>query len=170
MEALRAALARLCRPEALLEGESYYHNAAEERGGGDGSQLTTFGDHQLRHSNMQKRDPAFHALIDHASVLPFIEEYMGEPQLVGDWHIRKNIGPRSSWCEYSIIHCLTAWSHPLSGPGLLPPLTDPAPLSQGTAATGRRGSCGTPPPARSARATSILRGCLTTKPRERAAW
>ena len=99
VEALRSALARLCRPEALLEGESYYHNAAEERGGGDGSQLTTFGDHQLRHSNMQKRDAAFHALIDHASVLPFIEEYMGEPQLAGDWHIRKNIGPRSSWCE-----------------------------------------------------------------------
>ena len=115
MEALRAALARLCRPEALLEGESYYHNAAEERGGGDGSQLTTFGDHQLRHSNMQKRDAAFHALIDHASVLPFIEEYMGEPRLAGDWHIRKNIGPRSSWCEYS-WHTPTHVSAPLTAP------------------------------------------------------
>ena len=36
-------------------GETAFHNTAEERGAGDGSQLTFFGDpvHQLRLNNLQ---------------------------------------------------------------------------------------------------------------------
>ena len=94
---LRSALERLCRPEALLEGETFFENSDEIRGASDGSAMTTFGDHQLRISNLQKRDVVFHQLVDHEAVLPFVLEYMESPRLAGDWHIQKSIGPRSSW-------------------------------------------------------------------------
>lgn len=96
-EELKQVLARLEDPARLSPGESVFRNAEEVRGAGDGSALTTFGDHQLRLSSPQRRDAAFHVLIDHPAILPFLEEYMRVPRLRGDWYIRKERGPRSSW-------------------------------------------------------------------------
>ena len=92
-----AAVDRLVLPENLPPGETFFDNKDQVRGAGDGSPLTTFGDHQRRLSNLQRRDELFHQLIDHPRVLPHLREYMHEPRLAGDWHIRKECGPRSSW-------------------------------------------------------------------------
>eukprot|EP01050_Picozoa_sp_SAG11_P010666 SAG11_NODE_1082_length_5952_cov_2.529301_4_plen_285_part_00 len=97
VEELHTVLARLEDPANLPAGETVFYNTEEERGAGDGSELTFFGDHQLRLNNLQRRDVAFHQLLDHPAVLPFIDEYMREPRFVGDWYIRKEPGPRSSW-------------------------------------------------------------------------
>ena len=77
-------LARLEDPENLLPGETIFRNCDEIRGAGDGSAMTTFGDHQLRLGSLQRRDAAFHCLIDHPAILPFVTEYMHTPRFVGD--------------------------------------------------------------------------------------
>ena len=94
---LMQVLARLEDPGNLLHGETVFRNVEEIRGAGDGSAMTTFGDHQLRLGSVQRRDAAFHFLIDHPAILPFVTEYMHAPRFVGDWYIRKEQGPRSSW-------------------------------------------------------------------------
>jgi hypothetical protein len=94
---MQEVLDRLTHPGSLAPGETFYDNRDEVRGAGDGSQLTAFGDHQLRLSNLQRRHEVFHQLIDHPRVLPLLHQYMREPRLAGDWHIRKECGPRSSW-------------------------------------------------------------------------
>ena len=95
--AMRCALDRLARPESLGHDERFYDNKDEVRGAGDGAHLTAFGTHQWRLNNVQQRDPLFHQLIDHPRILPFLKGYMRKPRLAGDWHIRKDCGPRSSW-------------------------------------------------------------------------
>jgi ectoine hydroxylase-related dioxygenase (phytanoyl-CoA dioxygenase family) len=94
---MQEVLDRLTHPGSLAPGETFYDNRDEVRGAGDGSQLTAFGDHQLRLSNLQRRHEVFHQLIDHPRVLPLLHQYMREPRLAGDWHIRTECGPRSSW-------------------------------------------------------------------------
>ncbi len=97
MPLIMQVLARLEDPGNLLPGETVFRNVEEIRGAGDGSAMTTFGDHQLRLGSLQRRDTAFHFLIDHPAILPFVTEYMHAPRFVGDWYIRKEQGPRSSW-------------------------------------------------------------------------
>jgi hypothetical protein len=58
----------------------------------------TVDDHYLRMNGLPNLDPIFDELIDHPRVLPYLQEFMGEPRLSNTWYIAKSKGPRfSSW-------------------------------------------------------------------------
>jgi len=59
-------------------------------------------EHQVRLNGLPRLDPIFDRLIGHPSVLPYLKEFMGEPQLVNTWSISKYEG-RSA----------TGWHHGL---------------------------------------------------------
>jgi len=49
-------------------------------------------EHQVRLNGLPRLDPVFDRLIAHPSVLPYLKEFMGEPQLVNTWSISKYEG------------------------------------------------------------------------------
>ena len=54
--------------------------------------------HQVRLNGLLRLDPAFDELIDHPQVLPYLEEFVGLPQLINTWSISKYEGAvHSGW-------------------------------------------------------------------------
>jgi hypothetical protein len=49
-------------------------------------------EHQVRLNGLPRLNPVFDRLIGHPSVLPYLKEFMGEPQLVNTWSISKYEG------------------------------------------------------------------------------
>ena len=49
-------------------------------------------ENQVRLNGLPRLDPVFDQLIAHPSVLPYLQEFMGEPQLVNTWSISKYEG------------------------------------------------------------------------------
>ena len=49
-------------------------------------------EHQVRLNGLPRIDPVFDCLIAHPTILPYLEEFMGEPQLVNTWSISKYEG------------------------------------------------------------------------------
>lgn len=49
-------------------------------------------EHQIRLNGLPRLDPVFDRLIAHPSILPYLQEFMGEPQLVNTWSISKYAG------------------------------------------------------------------------------
>ena len=49
-------------------------------------------EHQVRLTGLLRLDPIFAQLIAHPSILPYLEEFMGEPQLTNAWSISKYEG------------------------------------------------------------------------------
>ncbi len=49
-------------------------------------------EHQIRLNGLPRLDPVFDRLIAHPSYLPYLEEFVGEPQLVNTWAISKYEG------------------------------------------------------------------------------
>ena len=87
-------------------------------------------DHYIRVNGLPNLDPIFDQIIDHPRVLPYLREFMGEPQLSNTWYIGKSTGPRfSSWhagldpshysCRNGVIRAKminTAWFLTDNGP------------------------------------------------------
>ena len=48
--------------------------------------------HQVRLNGLPRLDPAFDYLIDHPRVLPYLHEFVGDPQLINTWSISKQQG------------------------------------------------------------------------------
>lgn len=48
--------------------------------------------HQIRLNGLPRLDPIFDRLIAHPAILPYLKEFMGEPQLVNTWSISKYEG------------------------------------------------------------------------------
>lgn len=54
--------------------------------------------HQTRLNGLPRLDPAFDFLIDHPRLLPYLEEFVGEPQLINTWSITKEQDtPAGGW-------------------------------------------------------------------------
>lgn len=54
--------------------------------------------HQIRHNGLPRLDTIFDCLIDHSTVLPYVQEFVGEPQLINTWSIAKaQHSPRGGW-------------------------------------------------------------------------
>ncbi len=49
-------------------------------------------EHQIRLNGLPRLDPIFDQLIAHPAILPYLNEFMGEPQLVNTWSISKYEG------------------------------------------------------------------------------
>lgn len=49
-------------------------------------------EHQIRLNGLPRLDPIFDRLIAHPAILPYLKEFMGEPQLVNTWSISKYEG------------------------------------------------------------------------------
>ena len=49
-------------------------------------------EHQVRLNGLPRLDPIFDQLIGHPSILPYLKEFMGDPQLVNTWSISKYEG------------------------------------------------------------------------------
>ena len=55
-------------------------------------------EHLVRLNGLPRLDPVFDQLIGHPSVLPYLKEFMGEPQLINTWSISKYEGlVASAW-------------------------------------------------------------------------
>jgi ectoine hydroxylase-related dioxygenase (phytanoyl-CoA dioxygenase family) len=53
---------------------------------------------RLRMNGLLRLDDAFHALIDHPRILPYLEEFMDGPQVINTWSITKGPdAPPSAW-------------------------------------------------------------------------
>ena len=59
-------------------------------------------EHQVRLNGLPRLDPIFDQLIGHPSILPYLKEFMGDPQLVNTWSISKYEG-----------RAATGWHHGL---------------------------------------------------------
>jgi ectoine hydroxylase-related dioxygenase (phytanoyl-CoA dioxygenase family) len=54
--------------------------------------------HQIRYNGLPRLDAAFDRLIDHPGVLPYVQAFVGEPQLINTWSIAKSQHcPRGGW-------------------------------------------------------------------------
>ncbi|MDA1280689.1 MAG: phytanoyl-CoA dioxygenase family protein [Chloroflexi bacterium] len=49
-------------------------------------------EHQIRMNGLPRLDPVFDQLIAHPAILPYLKEFMGEPQLINTWSISKYKG------------------------------------------------------------------------------
>jgi hypothetical protein len=53
---------------------------------------------QVRLNGLVRLDPIFDTLIDHARILPYLREFVGDPQLINTWSISKFKGAvHSGW-------------------------------------------------------------------------
>ena len=53
-------------------------------------------EHQIRLNGLPRLDPVFDQLIAHSTFLPYLKEFMGEPQLINTWSISKFEGRGAS--------------------------------------------------------------------------
>ena len=53
-------------------------------------------EHQVRLNGLPRLDPVFDQLIAHPAILPYLREFMGEPQLVNTWAISKYEGRQAT--------------------------------------------------------------------------
>ncbi len=54
--------------------------------------------HQMRLNGLPRLDPIFDQLIDHSRILPYINAFVGDPQLINTWSISKDQGtPQGGW-------------------------------------------------------------------------
>lgn len=49
-------------------------------------------EHQIRLNGLLRLDPIFDQLIAHPALMPYLTEFMGEPQLLNTWSISKYAG------------------------------------------------------------------------------
>lgn len=49
-------------------------------------------EHQVRLNGLPRLDPSFDRLIAHPAIMPYLNEFMGEPQLINTWSISKYEG------------------------------------------------------------------------------
>ncbi len=62
-------------------------------------------DHYLRMNGLPNLDPIFDRMIDHPRVLPYLQEFIAQPQLSFSWYIAKGLGPRfSRWHSIDPIY------------------------------------------------------------------
>ena len=50
--------------------------------------------HQVRLNGLPQIDPVFDQLIAHPRVVPYLEDFMGDPQLINTWSISKSRGTK----------------------------------------------------------------------------
>lgn len=62
----------------------------------------TWVDHQIRLNGLPRLDPVFDELIAHPALMPYLTEFMGEPQLVNTWSISKYAGREASGWHHGI--------------------------------------------------------------------
>ena len=74
-----------------LESQTYEDRWMEAVGRGRPTR-ETHRKHQIRLNGLPRLDPIFDRLIDHPSVLPYLYEFVGEPQLINTWSISKFCG------------------------------------------------------------------------------
>ena len=86
--------------QAVVENEAIAHDESWA----DGIPVVTAGhfikdvgiENQVRLNGLPRLDPVFDQLIAHRSYLPYLREFMGEPQLVNTWSISKYAGREAS--------------------------------------------------------------------------
>jgi ectoine hydroxylase-related dioxygenase (phytanoyl-CoA dioxygenase family) len=87
---------------AVVENEGIDHDESWA----EGLPVVTFGhltkdtnhECQVRLNGLPRLDPIFDRLIAHPAILPYLHEFMGEPQLVNTWSISKYEGSEAtSW-------------------------------------------------------------------------
>ena len=59
-------------------------------------------EHQVRLNGLPRLDPVFDQLIAHPAILPYLKEFMGEPQLVNTWSISKYEGRKASGWHHGL--------------------------------------------------------------------
>ena len=62
----------------------------------------TWVEHQIRLNGLPRLDPIFDELIAHPALMPYLTEFMGEPQLVNTWSISKYEGRGASGWHHGI--------------------------------------------------------------------
>tara|TARA_Y100000588_G_scaffold357565_1_gene414899 strand:- start:1597 stop:2385 length:789 start_codon:yes stop_codon:yes gene_type:complete len=99
---LRGVLSRAECDELLnvlrkLEGQDYEDLWLQKTGGGRPTKETN-RDHQTRLNGLPRLHDAFDQLIDHDTLMPYLNEFVGAPQLINTWSISKARGAAfSSW-------------------------------------------------------------------------
>ena len=80
--------------EAIEHDESWAEGLPEVRRPHFTKDSSDAGDfeHQIRLNGLSRLDPVFDQLIAHPSILPYLKEFMGEPQLINAWAISKYEG------------------------------------------------------------------------------
>ena len=89
--------------QAVVENEAIEHDESWAEGLFEGTpaERAKFGkhltkdtgsEHQVRLNGLPRLDPVFDRLIAHPAIVPYLREFMGEPQLVNTWSISKYEG------------------------------------------------------------------------------
>ena len=80
-----------------LEAKEYEDTWIEAIGGGRPTKEAQ-RENQIRLNGLPRLDPIFDSLIGHDRVLPYLHEFVGEPQLINTWSISKSKGAAfSGW-------------------------------------------------------------------------
>ena len=91
---------------AVVENEAIDHDESWA----DGLPVVTAGhfikdtwvEHQIRLNGLPRLDPVFDELIAHPALMPYLTEFIGEPQLVNTWSISKYEGRGASGWHHGI--------------------------------------------------------------------
>lgn len=77
----------------VLEKQNYDDKWMESLGPGSPPRPTreTGRPHQVRLNGLPRLHPIFDSLIDHSRILPYLYEFVGEPQLINTWSISKSM-------------------------------------------------------------------------------
>lgn len=80
-----------------LEQQEYEDAWLKEKGPGRPTKETN-REHQIRLNGLPRLNPIFDALIAHPTIVPYLNEFMGAPQLINTWSISKFQGsPQGGW-------------------------------------------------------------------------
>ena len=92
--------------QAVVENEAMDHDESWADGlpvvTGQHFIKDTNTEHQVRLNGLPRLDPVFDQLIAHPAILPYLKEFMGEPQLVNTWSISKYEGRKASGWHHGL--------------------------------------------------------------------
>ena len=96
-----------------LESREYEDTWMEAVGGTGRPTKEERKENQIRLNGLPRLDPVFDRLIAHERVVPYLKEWMGEPQLINTWSISCT-PTRSPWKQHSTRLPIRPTSRPSS--------------------------------------------------------
>lgn len=99
---IRALDRAVVENEAIEHDESWADGIPVFKGRGQHFIKDTNVPHQIRLNGLPRLDPIFDQLIAHPAVLPYLNAFMGEPQLINTWSISKYEGRTATGWHHGI--------------------------------------------------------------------
>src|SRR5690606_13434248 len=87
-----AALLEATDRLASVEFDDAWLRHPQIAGLGDGTLQRMNGGTYIRLNGLIRLDPVFDQLIGHPAILPYLREFMDQPQLINTWSIHKTVG------------------------------------------------------------------------------